>query len=72
MAAYYVAYKLYSHAEEKGICIAASSKEAAYDRAVYEAIPATEGQLPYSAWVHSVTYCNGNWKLFNTHEGKPY
>ena len=53
-------------------CVIASSKEEAYDLAVYEQIPAVIGSLPYSAWVKSVTYQNGNYRAFNTFEGKPY
>lgn len=70
--AYYVKYRMHSSAEEKGVCVAAKNKAAAYDRAVYEVIPKTEGSLPYSAWVYSVTYNNGKYKKFNTFEGKPY
>lgn len=70
--AYYVKYRIHSAAEEKGICIAAANKVEAYDKAVYEEIPKIEGSLPYSAWVSSVTYANGNYKKFNTFEGKPY
>lgn len=70
--AYYVHYKLHSADEVNGIDLLASSKVEAYDKAVYELIPEKEGELPYSAWVHSVTYNNGNHKVFNTFEGKPY
>ena len=71
--AYYVKYKLHRSDEEKGISLLASSKEEAYDKAVYEVIPEAEnGVYPYSAWVSSVTYNNGNYVLFNTFEGKPY
>ena len=69
---YHVRYFAYQFAEEKGIDVAARSKAEAYDKAVYEAIPKKEGEHPYSAWVHSVTYQNGNYKRFNTFEGKPY
>lgn len=70
---YYVRYKMYEHAEVKGTQVGASNKAEAYDIAVFESIPANnEGKHPYSAWVSSVTYNNGNWKTFNTHEGKPY
>lgn len=69
---YYVKYKMYSAAETKGVCIAAKNKVEAYEKAVYEEIPKTEGELPHSAWVHEVTYNNGKRKLFNTFEGKPY
>lgn len=72
MKAYYVRYKMEQCSEECGICIAASNKEDAYDKAVYEAIPKKEGTCPYSAWVSSVTYRNGKEVKFNTFEGKPY
>lgn len=52
--------------------VIASSKEEAYDTAVFEEIPKLTGELPYSAWVYSVTYNNGNYHLFNTFEGMPY
>ena len=63
---------MYQYGEECGIAVLANNKEDAYDKAVYERIPNREGRLPYSAWVVSVTYSNGNYKKFNTHEGKPY
>lgn len=70
MKAYYVKYKL--NGEEKGIGLLAKNRFDAYDRAVYEEIPKIEGELPYSAWVTSVTYQNGNVRHFNTCEGLPY
>lgn len=73
MKAYYVKYKMYKSDEVKGIGFLAKSKEHAYAKAVYELIPAKhDGETPYSAWVHSVTYNNGNYREFNTFEGKPY
>ena len=69
--AYWVEYRLYG-TDVRGIDVLAQSKADAYDKAVYEAIPAREGELPYSAWVASVTYKNGNYRQFNTFEGKPY
>ena len=42
------------------------------NEAMYEAIPKKEGEMPYSAWVVSVTYNNGNCKFFNTSEGNAY
>lgn len=72
MKAYYIKYKMYDLGEVKGVQILASNKEDAYDKAVYEEIPKTENAVPYSAWVHSVTYKNGNCKHFNTCEGNPY
>lgn len=72
MKAYYVRYKMHSAGEVKGVDFLAENKVDAYDKAVYEVIPKKEGIHPYSAWVHSVTYNNGNYRTFNTHEGKPY
>ena len=72
MKTYYINYKMYSTDEIDGIQVLAENKEDAYNKAVYELIPEIKGELPYSAWVHSVTYKNGNYKLFNTFEGLPY
>ena len=72
MKAYYVKYRNNSWGKELGIQVLADSKEQAYDKAVWELIPKKEGSYPYSAWVSSVTYNNGNWHHFNTCEGKPY
>ena len=71
MKAYYVRYRMIG-SEVKGIGLLAKSKEDAYDKAVYEEIPKVEGELPYSAWVSSVTYQNGNVRYFNTFEGNPF
>lgn len=69
---YHVKYHLYGpFSDDKGIDVLAPNKIAAYDKARYEAIPAREGEHPYSAWVHSVTYANGDYKRFDTFEGKP-
>lgn len=74
MKAYYVHYNLYSPGSSThGIQIIANNKYDAYDKAIYEEIPKKhDGQMPYSAWVHSVTYNNGNYRIFNTFEGKPF
>lgn len=72
MKAYYVNYKLYSADKVRGIGFLAKNKIDAYQKAVYELIPAKEGEMPYSAWVESVTYNNGKCTRFNTFEGKPY
>lgn len=69
---YYVVYKSGECGEQRGVCVAASSKAEAYDTAVYEVIPKREGTTPYSAWVESVTYQNGKSKTFNTSEGNAY
>lgn len=66
--AYHVKYRMHSADDVHGIDVLASNKADAYDKAVYEALP----ELPYSAWVHSVTYNNGNYRTFNTFEGNPY
>lgn len=73
MKAYYVKYLLNGEWEEpKGIGFLARDKFDAYDKAVFELIPQKEGKHPYSAWVYSVTYNNGNCRKFNTYSGKPY
>ena len=72
MKAYYIHYTMHQNGEVKGIQAPAENKAEAYDKAVYELILKKEGSIPYSAWVSSVTYNNGNYKTFNTHEGKPY
>ena len=71
--AYYVHYKMWSNDEIHGIQVPAKNKIDAYMKAYYELIPEqNNGEIPYSAWVHSVTYNNGNYKIFNNFEGKPY
>lgn len=72
MKAYTVEFKLYSADTVHSISFLAQNKIDAWDRAVYELIPNAEGQVPYSAWVASVTYNNGNYRRFNTFEGRPY
>ena len=68
---YTVAYTLYQNNAVHYIDVISTDKWSAYDRAVYEVIPAIEGKPPYSAWVESVTFRNGSQKRFNTFEGKP-
>lgn len=70
--AYAVEFKLHSCGEIQMVSFLANNKEEAYDKAVYEEIPKVTGEYPYSAWVKSVTYNNGRYRVFNTHEGKPY
>ena len=72
MNAYWIEYKMTASSSVKGIDLLAKNKADAYEKAVYELIPQREGELPYSAWVASVTYQNGNCRRFNTFEGKPY
>lgn len=69
--AYWVCYRVYGEAE-KGMQVIATSKADAYDKAFFDLIPAKEGTMPYSAWVSSVTYNNGNYRVFNTSEGNAY
>ena len=71
MKAYTVEYRIAGN-EVKSISFLAKNKFDAYDKAVYELIPQKEGETPYSAWVSSVTYQNGNCRYFNTFEGNPY
>ena len=52
--------------------VIAANMADAYDKAVYEAIPAGGEGLPYAAWVDSVTYQNGNVRCFKTFCGHPY
>ena len=72
MKHYCVAYK--DHYDGYGkVCVPARNKYDAYDKAYYEAIPAKHGgRIPYSAWVVSVTYNNGNHREFNSTEGNRY
>lgn len=70
---YTVAYKLYECDNVRTVSFRCDNKANAYDRAVYEWIPyICEGEHPYSAWVESVKYDNGNVRKFNTFEGMPY
>lgn len=70
---YTVHYIMHSYETAQRIDVLAHTKEEAYDIAVFEKIPQThEGKLPYSAWVDSVTYDNGNCHYFNTSSGLPY
>lgn len=71
-ATYHVKYRKYQYSLEEGIDVAAHNKEEAYDLATYEIIPEIEGTYPYSTWVSSVTYNNGNYHRFNTSEGNAY
>lgn len=72
MNAYSVTYKMYKEDNYKYVSLLARNKADAYDRAVYQVIPKYRGEMPYSAWVTSVTYQNGNCHYFNTCEGNPY
>lgn len=73
MKPYTVAYKFYKFDITRHIVVLADTKAEAYERAYWEKIPnAWKGEFPYSAWVESVTYQNGNQRFFNTLEGKPY
>ena len=73
MSAYAIRYKMHYADEPKLICVASKNKVEAWSQAVFHDIPLAEGmESPYSAWVTSVTYNNGNCKRFNTFEGKPY
>ena len=69
---YSVRYRLWFGAETKRIDVIDKNKADAWDKAVFVKIPNKEGEIPYSAWVESVTYQNGNYRVFNTSEGLPY
>lgn len=72
MKTYHINYKILTKYDEKYVQVLAENKVDAYNKAVFEIIPQIEGEMPYSAWVHSVTYKNGKCKIFNNFEGKPY
>lgn len=65
---YTVEYREHSAGEVMQVTVQAKNKTDAYDRALYEVLD----DLPYAAWVASVTYNNGKTRRFNTFEGKPY
>lgn len=72
MKAYTVSYRMIQYGKEKSIQVIANSKYEAYDKATYELIPDIEAFPPYSTWVSSVTYNNGNYRVFNNSEGNAY
>ena len=73
MKAYYVHYLIDGwYSKEQGIMVPARNKAEAYDKAVYELIPEKEGREPFGAYVHSVTYNNGNYYEFNYTYGNAY
>ena len=65
---YRVQYKMFSADMPHNIDVLASNKEEAYDNALDALFP----EVPYSAWVYSVTYGNGRYVQFNTFEGKRF
>lgn len=70
---YTVEYRMTQFSPDvRHIDVLASNKEEAYYKAMDEEIMEVEPYTPYSAWVAEVTYNNGNYKRFNTFEGKPY
>ena len=69
---YNIRYKLSECAPECVIRVESCNCPDAYDKAVFEAIPEAAGHCPYSAWVESVEFKNGQIKRFNTFEGQPY
>ena len=71
MKHYAVEYRMYDADKVHMVALPAKNKWDAYDKATYEVIPEIEGYTPYSAWVVSVTYNNGNCHRFNTSEGNP-
>lgn len=72
MKHYYVKYLLDGwFSEEKGIAVPARSKAEAYDKA-QEMINEQDGRYPFGAYVYSVTYNNGNHRIFNNTYGDAY
>ena len=72
MKAYTVSYTMFFGDTERRVSFLAQNKADAYNKAFSEVIPAEEGEHPYAAWVHSVTYNNGREQVFNTFEGKRF
>ena len=67
MRHYVVAYKFFICDMLNRIYVLANNAEQAYKNAMDKL-----DWAPYSAWVESVTYQNGNYKRFNNFEGKAY
>lgn len=73
MRKYNVCYKMYGCDETHDVTVSADNTQEAYVKATYGEIPATEGTLPYSSWVESVTYANGKHHSFPRNmEGHAY
>ena len=72
MRKYVIEYRMNRNGKVKSIEILANNKIDARAIALFEEIPSKEHDQPYSAWVASVIYNNGNQKEFNTFEGNPY
>ena len=72
MKTYHICYIMEYYELEKSLDVLANNKAEAYDKATFEVIPKIEGAQPYAARVDSVTYNNGNHKIFNTVFGLPY
>ena len=72
MKAYTVEYRLFRWSHVRSIVVFAKTKKEAHDKATFELIPSTQGEIPYSSWVYSVTYNNENYRRFNNFEGNPY
>ena len=70
---YHIKFWLDSHAsDEQELDVIAESKADAWEKATFEIIPEKYGKCPYSAFVASVTYANGNTRRFNTCHGLAY
>lgn len=57
--------------DEGTLCVLAHSKEDAYNKAI-KVIFNTFGKEPFGAYVYSVTYQNGNYRLFDNDYGNAY
>lgn len=72
MKTYYIKYLLHGwFSEEKGISVVAKSKADAFDIAL-EMINIKEGRYPFGAYVHSVTFKNGDHRMFSNTYGDAY
>ena len=56
----------------QSIDVLARTKKEAYLTALNNEIPKREGMKPEFCWVVSVTYSNGNRRVFETDKFKPY
>ena len=72
MKQYTVRFTGIMEAKKDYVVVAAKNQADAYDKAVYDVIYKQYGELPYAAWVESVTHNNGRQQYFDTFAGKPF
>ena len=71
-ATYHIKYKMAGDGNEYGIDVVAGSKFEAWLLATVERIPWIYHKRPEAAWCHSVTYRNGNRRIFKNTAERPY